>query len=126
MKRELAAGFLLLLLFAGAALNIRHADALTEELIVSLNRSEHAAARGDFEGALTAYANALTLWKENENYAAVFLRHADIDTASDAFYQLEAVLRQEDERSFPAVYAQLRRRLQVIDRMEQLSLGAVF
>ena len=31
MKRELAAGLLLLMLLLGAALNIRHVDALTEE-----------------------------------------------------------------------------------------------
>ena len=126
MKRELAAGLLLLMLLLGAALNIRHVDALTEELLVSLDRSEHAAERGDFNAALTAYQNALTLWQQSETYAGVFLRHSDTDTASDAFYQLEAALRQEDEQSFPAVYAQLRHRLQVIDRMERLSLGAVF
>ena len=40
MKRELAAGLLLLMLLLGAALNIRHVDALTEELLVSLVREE--------------------------------------------------------------------------------------
>ena len=33
MKRELAAGLLLLMLLLGAALNIRHGHALTEELL---------------------------------------------------------------------------------------------
>ena len=66
MKRELAAGLLLLMLLLGAALNIRHVDALTEELLVSLDRSENAAERGDFNAALTAYQNALTLWQQSE------------------------------------------------------------
>ena len=126
MKRELAAALLLLSLLVGAALNIRHLDALTDELIVSLNRSEHAAQRADFDAPLIAYDNALRLWEQSQTYAAIFLRHSDIDTASDAFYQLEAVLRQADERSYPAAYAQLRHRLRVIDRMERLSPGTVF
>lgn len=126
MTREFIAGLLLLLLLAGSVLNIHHADALTDELIISLDRSEHAAERADFDAALTAYYNALELWEQSEGYASVFLRHADVDDASDAFFQLEAVLRQEDQQAFPAAYALLRHHLQVIDRMEHLSLGTVF
>ena len=126
MKRELWALTLLVLLCAGAALNVCTADRLIGTVEQSLDRAEHAAARSDFDTALLALNTARDLWDGYRCYTHIFLRHPDLDAIGDAFYQAEAMLRQHDREAFPALLAQLRFHLQAIDRMEHPDLGSIF
>ena len=126
MKRELAAGGLLLLLLLAAAWNIRRADFLTEQIGRNLERSEHAARRGDFELARTAAENALALWNNASGYTSVFLRHPDLDSVADAFYDLQELLLMRESEALQAGYERLRYHLETLDWMEHLSLGTLF
>ena len=126
MKRELAAAGLLLLLFLAAGWNIRHADFLTDQIGLNLTRSEHAAQRGEFALARTAAENALSLWRSARGYTSVFLRHPDLDSVADAFYDLQELLQKEDRKALDAGYARLRYRLETLDWMEHLSPGTLF
>lgn len=126
MKREICAAVLLLLLIAAAALNTLHIDRLTDLVETSLTRAENAAEQGDFETALVMLENALSVWQGDRDYTDVFLRHPDLDAASDAFYELEELLRQKDADALPAVFKKLRYHLESIDYMEHLSVGTIF
>ena len=126
MKRELAAAALLLCLFGAARLNIAHADKLIDLLSLNLVRSENAARIGEYTTALTDLDNALSLWEKSRNYTDFFLRHPDLDTTADAFYDLRTALLQKDADALPAAFSKLRYHLQCIDYMEHLSLGTVF
>ena len=126
MKREHAAAGLLLLLMLAAVWNIRHADFLTEQIGLNLERSERAARRGDFELAQTAADNALSLWHSARGYTSVFLRHPDLDEVADAFFDLQELLLQRDRKALEAGYSRLRYRLETLDWMEHLSLGTLF
>ena len=126
MKREHAAAGLLLLLMLAAVWNIRHADFLTEQIGLNLERSERAARRGDFELAQTAADNALSLWHSARGYTSVFLRHPDLDEVADAFFDLQELLLQRDRKALEAGYSRLRYRLETLDWMEHLSPGTLF
>ena len=126
MKRELAAAGLLLLLILAAAWNIRHADFLTGQIGLSLARSERAAQRGEYAPALAAAENAREIWRKARGYTSVFLRHPDLDSVSDAFFDLEELLLQRDGTALSSGYARLRYHLETLDWMEHLSLGTLF
>ncbi len=123
MKREWAAGALLLLLCLGAWLHVGHIDALTGTVSAGLERSQQAADRGDTEAALAALAGARAVWDRERTYTGVFLGHQERDSLCDAFLELEAALRRgEDPRT---AYERLRFRLEELGRMEHLRLGSV-
>ena len=64
MKRELAAGALLLLLMAGAWWNIRAVDTLTGDILAGLDISQAAEEQGDHLTAQAALDKALNRWLE--------------------------------------------------------------
>lgn len=125
MKKELAAGCLLLLLILGAWLNIRHIDALTEGVTTCLSLSEKAAEEGDTDAALSALQDALDRWNRERGYAGVFLNHRDLDAVYDAFYQLEELLLQGDIQAAPAAYQRLRTCLEELRDLEHARLETV-
>lgn len=124
MKRELAAGALLLLLMAGAWWNIRAVDRLTGELLAGLDASQAADEQGDHLAAQAALDKALNRWLEADSYTHIFIRHAEIDSTADAFYELQAQLL-AGEGDSSAAYDKLRYHLDSIQRMEHPSLGSI-
>ena len=126
MKREIGALALLSLLLLIAVWNVGHADFLTDQIMLNLERSERAVEHEDLEGALIALDNALTLWHDARAYTSVFLRHPDVDDVADAFYDLRQLLLQHDDEAIPAALSRLRYHLDTLDYMEHLSLGTVF
>ena len=126
MKREACALMLLLLLCTGAALNIRTADQLIHTVELSLDRAESAANRGDYDTALQALCTARAVWDAHERYTLTFLRHPDVDSIGDAFFEVEAALRQKDGNALPAFLGLLRYHLDTIARMEHPNLGSIF
>ncbi len=125
MKREFAAGALLLLLVLGAWLNSRRMDQLVWQIDRCLDSSEAAAEQGTFEQALAALENGRRLWEASEGVTGVFLGHQELDAVQDAFFQLEQLLRRGDRAAAPAGYTRLRRCLEEIAALERLSPEAV-
>ena len=124
MKRELAAGALLLLLMAGAWWNIRAVDTLTGDILAGLDISQAAEEQGDHLTAQAALDKALNRWLEADSYTHIFIRHGEIDSTADAFYELQAQLLAGEGNS-SAAYDKLRYHLDSIQRMEHPSLGSI-
>ena len=124
MKRELAAGTLLALLIAGAWWNIRAVDRLTGEILAGLDTAQAAEARGQSEEAREALDKALKRWLEANRYTHIFIRHAEIDSTADAFYELQSQLL-SGEGDSRAAYDKLRYHLESIRQMEHPSLGSI-
>lgn len=124
MKRELAAGVLLLLLMAGAWWNIRAVDTLTGDILAGLDISQAAEEQGDHLTAQAALDKALNRWLEADSYTHIFIRHAEIDSTADAFYELQAQLL-AGEGDSSAAFDKLRYHLDSIQRMEHPSLGSI-
>ena len=124
MKRELAAGTLLALLIAGAWWNIRAVDRLTGDILAGLDTAQAAEARGQPEEAREALDKALKRWLEADRYTHIFIRHAEIDSTADAFYELQSQLL-SGEGDSSAAYDKLRYHLESIRQMEHPSLGSI-
>lgn len=127
MKRETAAWVLLLLLIGGAWWNIRSVDRLTDSILRSLDKSQAAALRGETETACAAMDEALQTWLKADSYTHIFIRHSEIDSTADAFYELqEQLISGAGEGGSRAAYDRLRYHLDSIRQMEHLSLGSIF
>lgn len=125
MKRELAAAALLLLLILGSCWNLHRADALTQQVVNSLDRADQAARLGDYDSALLLLKEGQDVWNAQSSYTQVFFRHPDLDALQDAFAQAEQLLRQKDS-SWPAMFMLLRYHLKMVDQMEHITWGTVF
>ena len=126
MKKASAALALLAALVCLSAWNIRHLDTFTRELEMRVERSRQFWLAGDAAGAEEELSRALALWYGAEGYTHVFLRHAEADSVTDAFFDIFAALEQEDKSSAGAEYDRLTAHLDCIDSMEHVTWKSVF
>lgn len=126
MKKEAFAVAVLILLIASASLNTAHIEALTADVSLHLRNSQEAALSGDMDAAMDSYKTALSLWKDERNYCNVFIRHPELDSSYDTFYELEEALLSGETDSLPAAYSKLMYHLDCIAYMERLSCGSIF
>ena len=125
MRKEAAAALGLILLLVIAQWNIRAVDRLTGQILTRLERSEQALEAGSPGVARRELDTALELWLSADGYTHIFLRHAEIDAASDAFYELHEKLNEAAPESCSPVYDKLRYHLESIAAMEHVSLRSV-
>lgn len=125
MKRELVAGALLVLLLATALENLSYLCRLVDRVERHVELSAAALEDGRGELALKELDIALELWREAERYTHVFVRHSEIDTVSDEFYELRHTLYTESADSREA-YLRLIYHLESIEEMEHLHIGSIF
>jgi hypothetical protein len=128
MKRELFAAALLIALFVGAWFNIQTVDKLSNELLQSVDESEEAYNAGDSVRATAAMEQALLCWLDADSYTHIFIRHSEIDSTSDAFYELQQALHDailDPDSDCSAAYGKLRYHIRSIQQMEHPRLGSI-
>ncbi len=125
MKKECFAAALLLLLFAAALINIACLDRLIGRIEADVERAEALAEAGDFSAAEAALDTAIEHWIAANAYTHIFIRHPEIDSTSDAFFELKELLAEENAEGFPSAFDKLAYHLNSIDEMEHIRLGSV-
>ncbi len=125
MKRELAAGLLLLALIGGAVYNIFYVTRLVEDISSGLYSSQDALEHGDGDAAIQDAEKALKRWLGAEQYTHIFVRHSEIDATTDAFYDLLQALSAGEYDGIDKAYSKLLYHLSSIATMEQISLGSI-
>ncbi len=126
MKKAAAAGALLALLFLAAGWNIRYVDALTGEMLARVEQSRSFCREQNLSAARAALGDAMSYWQDRETYTHIFIRHAELDGVSDAFYDVLAELESGEADAAEAAYGRLEAHLRCIDDTEQVTLGSVF
>ena len=126
MKKAVGAGILLLAMVALSAWNVRYLDAFTEEIEDKLALSRACWSAGDTDTAAALTEEALSDWLAGAPYTHVFIRHAEVDAATDAFYELLAVLDAEDNAGAGRTFERLTAHLESIDGMEHVTAKSVF
>ena len=126
MKKMLIAASILLLILGAALLNVRYLDNFISALNTEILQSQAAAENGDFDTAVHKLNAAIEHWNEAETYTHVLLRHSDIDSTEDAFYELLSALGTKSYDHAAGAYAKLRAHLHSIASMEHLYLGSIF
>lgn len=125
MKRELVAGLLLAILFAASLFNISYSNRLTAKIEVRVSASSDALEKGDKDAALEHIKKALEIWLDAEDYTHIFIRHPEIDSTTDAFYELTEAIGEDETESCRAAYDKLLYHLESIKTMEHLRFGSI-
>lgn len=126
MKRCIAALLILLLIAAVSLYNIRHIDVMTQTLLKKVNTAEQHALSGEFTEAASQMEQAAEMWEENNTYAYVFLRHAEVDTTADVFCEVLAELYDENAAGAKGMIRKLRAHLTTIAAMEHIRVETIF
>ena len=126
MKKELFAAALLLLILALSLLNTGVIGGLCDEITGLVERSAGAAEQGDWEESQAFLEEAMALWKEREVYTGIVLRHTDIETLTDDFYELTEHIYTHDGPAASAASALVREHLASIRKMEGMNLSSIF
>ena len=126
MSREKGAALLLLLLTAVSAWNIRAADRLCSRIETQLKQTEYSAQVENWDAASYAMEQAMKIWLNAEGYTHIFIRHAEIDSCSDVFYDCMAASLSKNREELSANLAKLRYHLNSISEMERVTLGNIF
>lgn len=124
-KREYIAAVVLLFLIALSIYNLVSIDSLTGDIEIALSKSQSAAEALDFRMARAHLTDGLQRWLAADSYTHIFLRHPEIDSTADAFYELQQVLMQEDITACAAAYSKLRYHLNSVAAMEHLTFGSI-
>lgn len=125
MSREIFALLLIVLLLAGSLLNISRAERLCTGILENLDLAEKSVEEKDWPGAKAAAEAALKLWQESRSYTHIFIRHSEIDSFSDAYFELKEAILSESEEIEP-LFDKLRYHIENIADMEKIRLGNIF
>ena len=124
MKKEIIALLLLVLLFTASLFNIWYFDRLCLDIAGEVKASAVALERGEPEAAQEHLNSALHTWLDADSYTHIFIRHPEIDSTADAFYELGQAL-EENSESCRAAYDKLLYHLESIRTMEHLRFGSI-
>ena len=124
MKKAIIAAILLLALFLGSLWNIRYLDELTSSLIEKAETAKTLSHTGDRIGAEKALRSSAEAWLDADGYTHIFIRHAEVDAATDAYFEALDALRNADDAD--AALDKVIAHLQSIDSMEHITWKSVF
>ncbi len=126
MKKEIFAALLLALLLSLSVVNTHVIDSLCNQLSQGVASAGQAAQRGDWEGSVQALRETMSWWEERETYARIVLRHTDIETLTDDFYELAEHIYTRDAGAVKSAVELVTEHLRGIAQMEAINLGSIF
>lgn len=126
MKRELAAAAVLILLLAGSWWNLKYLRDFTGGFSEALDLSRAYCEAGQFELAEQELEKAAQDWLGADGYTHIFIRHSEIDSTTDAFFELMSDVRSGDAQSASGAYEKLAAHLNSLYTMERVTLGSIF
>ncbi len=125
MKKELFAAALLAALLSLSLWNTGEIKSLCSELDRFVRASGDAAEAENWEESEKLAASAMSLWKSRELYTHSVLRHTDIETLSDDFYELQEHILTHDAAAVKSAVNLVSEHLEGIADMESLKLGSI-
>ena len=125
MKKEIAAVCILVFIFAASLVNVRIFGGVAASLTEEIGAVRLAAERGDWDEAETKLLACTDHWNSLHGYTHIFIRHPEIDSTSDAFYELRQALAEQNAEGYPSALEKLCYHLHSIDEMEHVRPGSV-
>ncbi len=126
MKKELCAILMLLALFVGAVGNLLHLNQLMEQITNNIQYSMLYCSLEDYSAAHTETEKAIQLWENAESYTHVFIRHSEIDTMNDIFYDTLSAIENREKYEADCLLRKLQHFADNLLAMETPSLGSIF
>lgn len=125
MKKEILAAITISLLLLGAIYNLFQIKELSESVSEHLDRALQACAVNNFETAESELSDALNIWLQADGYTHIFIRHAEIDSATDAFFEAISEINTKSLSSISAI-SKIKYHIDSIYTMEKVTLKSVF
>ena len=126
MKKEIAAAIVLIALFAGVMLNIKVSGNIILSLEDDVTAAYESARNGDFDRAKPQLDAAIEHWMSLDGYTHIFMRHSEINSTTEAYFQLKSDIYAEDIGAAEGSYSLLMADLDSLMTMEQISFGSIF
>lgn len=126
MRRMYVGALILAVLLAAALYNVSYLDGKVKDLEAMVDSSAKLMREGDCAAAAEALQRAIDTWNGMEGYTHIFIRHSEIDGATDAFYEYLSDVIAADGGSAEGSYQKLRAHLESIATMEHVTLGSIF
>lgn len=126
MKKELIALLLLIALFAGSLINISFNEQVINELSDGVFIAYTEYHDGDTAEAAKTLEAVCDKWLSLDGYTHIFIRHSEIDSTTDAFFELLSAMHDEKPNCVCGAYSKLKAHLDSLTDMEKLSLGSIF
>lgn len=126
MKKEIAAAIILIALFAGVMVNIKVSSNIILSLEDDVTAAYESARNGDFDRAKPQLDAAIEHWMSLDGYTHIFMRHSEINSTTEAYFQLKSDIYAEDIGAAEGSYSLLMADLDSLMTMEQISFGSIF
>lgn len=126
MKKSIFAGILLLTVLLASIWNIRHMDRFSGSLMSGLDSAEMLWNEGRFDEAVELVEKLIGEWRAGDGYTHIFVRHSEVDSTSDCFFELLSALKMKEAGAADAAAELLRYHLTSIREMEHITLRSVF
>ena len=126
MKKEILAISMLVLIFLLSLYTIKILESLTGDLAKMVSDAAQMASEEDWDGAVNLTEAAIQKWHDADSYTHITLRHFEIDSTTDAFYNFLEKLYTKDSGGQDSAFLMLTAHLEGIARMEHISPGSVF
>lgn len=126
MKKEIVTGIIFLLIFTLTLVNIYVLKGLTDELLDLIEQSRTYAEKNDWENAIGKAKEAEERWNKSDPYTHIVIRHSEIDSTTDAFYDLLKALYSEEAGNAKGAYMALSAHINSIEGMDKVTLGSIF
>lgn len=126
MIREALAYLLLAAMFIGSLFNISYADRTFSELEDSARQALVLAERGDFDEAEKILSSACDKWIKLDTYTHIFFKHTEIDSATDAFFDMLSDIYDKNEKAARGSFRKLAAHLDSLIGAERLTIGSIF
>ena len=98
MKKELIAAVLLAVIFAGVMLNIRASEKIVSSLMSEVDAAYAQLKSGDSKSAAETLDKAIEHWLTLDGYTHIFIRHSEINSTTEAFFQFRSDIGSGDIR----------------------------
>lgn len=126
MIREIFAYILLAAILIGSLFNVRYMEKTFGKLEDEAERAFSCAESGDTETATEIMSKVCEKWLALDSYTHVFLKHTEIDSTTDAFFELLSDISEENTDSAEGSLRKLEAHLDSLTSAERLYFGSIF
>ena len=126
MIREIAAYVLLLGMFIGSLFNISYAGKTLTGLEAEAEQALICAQSEDYTEAEKLLKAACDEWLKLDSYTHIFFKHTEIDSATDAFFDMLSDISDKNAKAAEGSFRKLKAHLDSLISAERLSFGSIF
>lgn len=124
MKKEIAAICVLIFIVALSLLNIRYITRETASLEDEIRTAQNEHSLGLDQDAEITVRRSLAQWLANEKYSHIMLRHDDVDSVTEAYYDLLEDM--ENGQCVPAQFEKVCSQIEKLAEIQKPKLSSVF